>query len=129
MLGRLCRASSLRATAPSLSHNNAHTYRTPLAAAASQLKRNLAGAATFLDRDDVTDRVLGCVKSFEKVDPEKVNPKAHFLNDLGLDSLDLVQLRNAFNRHFYSEVPLAVFSNATQSLSELLDRISETMNM
>ena len=30
------------------------------------------GAATFLDEADVTDRVLGCVKSFEKVDPTKV---------------------------------------------------------
>ena len=104
MLGRLCRASSLRATALSLSHNNAHTYRTPLAAAASQLKRNLAGAATFLDRDDVTDRVLGCVKSFEKVDPEKVNPKAHFLNDLGLDSLDAVEVVMSFEDEFNVEI-------------------------
>lgn len=51
------------------------------------------------------------------------------LSDLGLDSLDLVQLRNAFNKYFRAkgrlddEVPLSVFSNANQTLSELLDKV------
>ena len=48
------------------------------------------------------------------------------LSNLGLDSLDLVQLRNAFNRNFQSEVPLSVFSNATQTLDELLDGVAES---
>merc|ERR1712032_261684 len=46
---------------------------------------------------------------------------------LGLDSLDLVQLRNAFNKNFYrmegslaEEVPLSIFSNANQTLNELM---------
>ncbi|KAE9617698.1 putative phosphopantetheine binding ACP domain-containing protein [Lupinus albus] len=43
---------------------------------------------TFLDKSEVADRVITCVKNFQKVDPSKVNPNAHFQNDLGLDSLD-----------------------------------------
>jgi acyl transferase domain-containing protein/non-ribosomal peptide synthetase component F/acyl carrier protein len=45
------------------------------------------------------------------------------LASLGLDSLDLVQLRNAFNKHFQAEVPLSIFSNASQTLDELIDRV------
>ena len=52
----------------------------------------------------MTERVLGCVKSFEKVDPTKVTPKAHFLNDLGLDSLDTVEVVMAFEDEFVIEI-------------------------
>lgn len=60
--------------------------------------------ATFLDRADVTDRVLGVVKSFEKVDPAKVTPKSHFVSDLGLDSLDTVEVVMAFEDEFTLEI-------------------------
>ncbi|KAL5836694.1 hypothetical protein ACOSQ3_013863 [Xanthoceras sorbifolium] len=43
---------------------------------------------SFLDKSEVSDRVVSVVKNFQKVDPSKVTPKAHFQNDLGLDSLD-----------------------------------------
>jgi hypothetical protein len=33
------------------------------------------------------------LKNFEKVDGAKVTPAAHFSNDLGLDSLDAVEVR------------------------------------
>jgi NADH dehydrogenase (ubiquinone) 1 alpha/beta subcomplex 1 len=71
--------------------------------AAPALQRSFA-SATFLDEADVTDRVLGCVKSFEKVDPTKVTAKAHFLNDLGLDSLDTVEVVMAFEDEFVIEI-------------------------
>ena len=41
----------------------------------------------------MTDRVLSVLKNFEKVDPKKVSPTAHFQNELGLDSLDAVEVR------------------------------------
>lgn len=55
----------------------------------------LPAAQTFLDRKEVTERVLSVLKNFEKVDPAKVTPSAHFANDLGLDSLDAVEVRLA----------------------------------
>lgn len=59
----------------------------------------------FLNRDEVAERVMKVVKSFEKVDPKKVSLKAHFLNDLGLDSLDTVELVMAFEEEFVLNIP------------------------
>ena len=46
------------------------------------------------------------------------------LLELGLDSLDLVQLRNGFQKAFKANVPLGVFTNANQTLAELLDKLA-----
>jgi len=40
------------------------------------------------------------LKNFEKVDPKKVSATAHFVNDLGLDSLDAVEVRAAGGNTF-----------------------------
>ena len=50
---------------------------------------------TFLDRKEVAERVVAVLKNFEKVDPAKVTATANFVNDLGLDSLDAVEVRSA----------------------------------
>ncbi|PIN21635.1 Acyl carrier protein/NADH-ubiquinone oxidoreductase, NDUFAB1/SDAP subunit [Handroanthus impetiginosus] len=60
---------------------------------------------TFLDKSEVTDRVLNVVKNFQKVDPSKVTPNAHFQNDLGLDSLDTVEIVMALEEEFGFEIP------------------------
>ena len=46
------------------------------------------------------------------------------LVELGLDSLDLVQLRNGFQKKFKVNVPMATFTNAQQTLADLLARLS-----
>jgi len=38
------------------------------------------------------------------VDPAKVTPQSHFVNDLGLDSLDTVELVMAFEDEFAIEI-------------------------
>ena len=45
---------------------------------------------TFLDRSQVTDRVISVIKASQKVDPAKVSMAADFQKDLRLDSLDTV---------------------------------------
>ncbi|CAF2187476.1 BnaA07g25220D [Brassica napus] len=60
---------------------------------------------SFLDKSDVTDRVISVVKNFQRVDPSKVTPKAHFINDLGLDSLDNVEVVMALEEEFGFEIP------------------------
>lgn len=61
--------------------------------------------SSFLDKKEVTDRVLKVVKQFQKVDPSKVSPTAHFQQELGLDSLDTVELVMAFEEEFSLEIP------------------------
>lgn len=41
---------------------------------------------------------------FTQVQPEKVNETSHFVNDLGLDSLDTVELVMAFEDEFAIEI-------------------------
>ncbi|XP_024357157.1 acyl carrier protein 2, mitochondrial [Physcomitrium patens] len=60
---------------------------------------------TYLDKHVVTDRVLSVVKKMQKVDSAKVTPNAHFQNDLGLDSLDTVEVVMAFEEEFAIEIP------------------------
>ncbi|GAX74254.1 hypothetical protein CEUSTIGMA_g1703.t1 [Chlamydomonas eustigma] len=59
----------------------------------------------FLERDSVVERVIYVAKHFEKVDPAKVTPDAHFEKDLGLDSLDVVELVMALEEEFGVEIP------------------------
>ncbi|KAJ7299164.1 hypothetical protein O6H91_06G061500 [Diphasiastrum complanatum] len=60
---------------------------------------------TYLNKTEVTDRVLNVVKNFHKVDPSKVSPSSNFQKDLGLDSLDTVEVVMAFEEEFGVEIP------------------------
>merc|ERR1711964_136075 len=59
----------------------------------------------FIARDEVTERVMAVVTAFEKVEQAKVTPTAHFGNDLGLDSLDTVELCMAIEEEFCIQIP------------------------
>ena len=49
--------------------------------------------------------MLEVLKGFEKVDVGKLGPAAHFKNDLGLDSLDTVEVVMAVEEEFAIEIP------------------------
>mmetsp|Transcript_45465 Transcript_45465/g.88813 ORF Transcript_45465/g.88813 Transcript_45465/m.88813 type:complete len:125 (-) Transcript_45465:312-686(-) len=74
----------------------------PLWAIASPVR---AFATTFLDPSEVSSRVVEVVKAFDKVDPGKVNDKSTFSADLGLDSLDAVEVVMAIEDEFAIEIP------------------------
>lgn len=90
------------------------TTVTPLAAAvaaaqphalARWLGRPMSSHADHLTHDEVVGRVLDVLKSHPKVDPSKVTPEAHFEKDLGLDSLDTVEVVMAIEEEFKLEIP------------------------
>ncbi|XP_047086789.1 acyl carrier protein 2, mitochondrial-like [Lolium rigidum] len=61
---------------------------------------------SFLDKDEVTERTIKVVKDFPKIqDPSKVKPDARFKDDLGLDSLDAVEVVMALEEEFCFEIP------------------------
>lgn len=61
--------------------------------------------AYLLDRSDVLARVTEVLKNFEKVDASKVTAESHFINDLGLDSLDVVEVVMALEQEFVLDIP------------------------
>lgn len=67
--------------------------------------RNFASGDTFLDAGEVTERILAVVKAFDKCETSKVTPTAKFKEDLGLDSLDVVEVVMAIEEEFALEIP------------------------
>jgi acyl carrier protein len=54
---------------------------------------------------DVFDRVKAIVVKHLETSPDKVTDKASFIDDLGADSLDNVELVMAFEEEFGVEIP------------------------
>ena len=54
---------------------------------------------------ETADRVKKIVVEHLGVEPEKVSPEASFIDDLGADSLDIVELVMAFEEEFNVEIP------------------------
>nr|ACG30082.1 acyl carrier protein [Zea mays]ACG31297.1 acyl carrier protein [Zea mays] len=69
------------------------------------LARPMSSHDAHLTRDEVIDRILDVIKSHPKIDPSKVTPEAHFEKDLGLDSLDTVEVVMAIEEEFKLEIP------------------------
>ncbi|CAG9774087.1 unnamed protein product [Ceutorhynchus assimilis] len=53
----------------------------------------------------IADRVILVLQLYDKVNPEKLKLESHFINDLGLDSLDHVEVIMAIEDEFGFEIP------------------------
>ncbi|KAM0427932.1 hypothetical protein ACHAPT_007392 [Fusarium lateritium] len=63
-----------------------------------------AGGA--LNKEEVEGRIMSLLQGFDKVnDVSNIKPAAHFANDLGLDSLDTVEVVMAIEEEFSIEIP------------------------
>ena len=60
---------------------------------------------TFLNPAEVQERIISVVKNFDKCDPAKVKGDSKFADDLGLDSLDAVEVVMAIEDEFAIEIP------------------------
>ncbi|KAF2711685.1 acyl carrier protein [Pleomassaria siparia CBS 279.74] len=59
-----------------------------------------------LGKDEVLGRIMDLLKNFDKVqDTSKLTADSHFSNDLGLDSLDTVEVVMAIEEEFSIEIP------------------------
>ncbi|XP_078347573.1 acyl carrier protein-like [Oculina patagonica] len=89
--------------------------------------RLFADAGPALTRDEIQTRVMDVLKLFDKVNAEQLSTKSHFVNDLGLDSLDIVEIVMALEDEFAIEISdeeaEKVFSveDAVQFISKALD--------
>ena len=69
---------------------------------------------------DVSEKVKKIVADHLGVDAEKVTDEASFIDDLGADSLDTVELVMAFEEEFGIEIP----DDAAESILSVGDAIS-----
>ncbi|XP_065173487.1 acyl carrier protein, mitochondrial isoform X2 [Atheta coriaria] len=60
---------------------------------------------TKLTEGEIKDRVLKVCASYDKVTADKLSLDSHFINDLGLDSLDHVEVIMAMEDEFGFEIP------------------------
>uniref|UniRef100_A0A8D2E421 Acyl carrier protein n=1 Tax=Sciurus vulgaris TaxID=55149 RepID=A0A8D2E421_SCIVU len=70
----------------------------------AQLCRQYSDAPP-LTLEGIKDRVLYVLKLYDKIDPEKLSVNSHFMKDLGLDSLDQVEIIMAMEDEFGFEIP------------------------
>ena len=69
---------------------------------------------------DIADRVKKIVVEHLGVDAEKVTDNASFIDDLGADSLDTVELVMAFEEAFGVEIP----DDAAEKITTVKDAIA-----
>jgi len=60
---------------------------------------------TKLSIEQITDRVIRVCKAYDKITADKLTVDSHFMNDLGLDSLDHVEVIMAIEDEFGFEIP------------------------
>jgi len=53
----------------------------------------------------VEDRVLLVLRLYDKINAEKLSLDTHLMNDMGLDSLDHVEVIMAMEDEFWFEIP------------------------
>ncbi|XP_014663212.1 PREDICTED: acyl carrier protein, mitochondrial-like [Priapulus caudatus] len=58
-----------------------------------------------LNREQIQDRVMTVCKNFDKIKGDQLTKDSHFMNDLGLDSLDHVEVVMAIEDEFGCEIP------------------------
>jgi acyl carrier protein len=76
---------------------------------------------------DITDRVKKIVVEHLNVDEEKIADDASFIDDLGADSLDTVELVMAFEEEFDIEIPDDA-AETIQTFGDAVKFINDNMN-
>ena len=57
------------------------------------------------ENENIADKVVGIVANQLDVEKEKIKPETSFINDLGADSLDIVELVMEFEEAFDMSIP------------------------
>ncbi|KAI5616109.1 NADH dehydrogenase (ubiquinone) 1, alpha/beta subcomplex 1-like, partial [Silurus asotus] len=69
------------------------------------IQRRRYGDLPPLTLESIRDRVLYVLKLYDKINPEQLQVTSHFMKDLGLDSLDQVEIIMAMEDEFGFEIP------------------------
>ncbi|XP_017843056.1 acyl carrier protein, mitochondrial isoform X2 [Drosophila busckii] len=108
--GRLAALSTVRIAsgAQTQAARMMHLQRITMPAMVSQVSSQKLIVRCFSARntmEEIQHRVLKVVCAYDKVTADKLNVNSHFINDLGLDSLDHVEVIMAMEDEFGFEIP------------------------
>merc|ERR1712137_1389916 len=119
---RVCASRSVFSATGRVNVFSPRTFQPNISYNATTFIRSFATeeGASLKTPEEITERVLSVVKNFEKVDAAAVTDKSHFSNDLGLDSLDTVELVLAIENEFSIEIP----DDAANNLNSVEEAIS-----
>ncbi|KAF7347758.1 60S ribosomal protein [Mycena venus] len=78
-----------------------------------------------LSTEAIQSRIIDLLKGFEKVDHEKLTSTASFARDLGLDSLDVVEVQMAIEEEFSIEIPDAE-ADEIETVGQAIEYIKKT---
>ncbi|CAH0751698.1 unnamed protein product [Diatraea saccharalis] len=67
--------------------------------------RQYSGAQTKLSSQQIEERVMKVCKAYDKLSVSQLKVDSHFMTDLGLDSLDHVEVIMAMEDEFGFEIP------------------------
>ncbi|KAM6423865.1 acyl carrier protein, mitochondrial [Liasis olivaceus] len=101
--------------------------RRPAPGPRPQWARGYSDAPT-LTLKRIRDQVLYVLKLYDKIDPEKLTVESHFMKDLGLDSLDQVEIIMAMEDEFGFEIPDAE-AEKLMSPQDIIDYIADTQDV
>lgn len=77
--------------------------------------------------EDIQQKVVDLIVDQLGVDADSVTPDAHFIDDLGADSLDTVELVMAFEEEFDMEVP-DEDAEKLETVSDVTDYLKQRLN-
>ncbi|KAB0395485.1 hypothetical protein E2I00_006035, partial [Balaenoptera physalus] len=125
---RLCppTACGLHATAqaPHAGHGPA-TQHYPFPRGAQRRPGALQSASLLVQfPEGIKDPVLYVLKRYDKIDPERLSVNSHFMKDLGLDSLDQVEIMMVMEDKFGFEIP-DVDAEKLMCPQEIVDYIAD----
>lgn len=86
--------------------------------------RRAAATSLFMASAELEAKVKGIIVSQLGVDADKVVPAATFVDDLGADSLDTVELIMAIEEEFDCEIPEEEAANIS-TVQEVIDYVSK----
>ncbi|CAG8567365.1 8141_t:CDS:2 [Dentiscutata erythropus] len=118
----------LRPAGFSIFHQQAYRKLPVLATSLPKLKiipsQKLYSTTAGLSRSNIETRIMDILRSFDKVDAKKVTPEARFADDLGLDSLDTVEVVMNIEEDFSIEIPDKE-ADEIRSIKDAVDYISK----
>ncbi|XP_016658952.1 uncharacterized protein LOC100159145 isoform X1 [Acyrthosiphon pisum] len=99
----MCAARRYLSQSKIVNNLNLQTCRVPVAGSGRWYSDTTA--ASRLSVIEVQTRVLKVCNAYDKVTADKLSLESHFINDLGLDSLDHVEVIMAIEDEFGFEIP------------------------